>query len=84
MTSWAYILASLIYNQHALFKEDYKVEKQIYYVSKTLHSTETRYPPKEKLAFALVTTAKKCERYFYAHKIKVYTYQPLPQAFKPH
>ena len=48
----------------ALVREEEKVQKPVYYVSRALHGVEERYPPMEKLAFALVTTACKLKPYF--------------------
>ena len=48
----------------ALVREEDKVQKPIYYTSKVLQDTEERYPPMEKLAFALVTIARKLKPYF--------------------
>ena len=41
---------------------------------------EKRYPRMEKLAFALVTAARKLKPYFQAHTIIVLTDQPLKRA----
>ena len=41
---------------------------------------EERYPRMEKLAFALVTAARKLKPYFQAHTIIVLTDQPLKRA----
>ncbi|GKD82919.1 reverse transcriptase domain-containing protein [Tanacetum coccineum] len=42
----------------------------IYFVSKALHDADLRYPPIEKLAFALYFSTKKSQRYFQAHPIE--------------
>lgn len=68
---------------NVLFKEQDKVGKPIYYVSRTL-PIETRYLPVGKLSLALVYFSQKCRAYFQAHKIQVLTGQPLKQAFKSH
>lgn len=49
----------------------------MYYVSRAIHDVELRYPPLEKLAFALVTIARRLRPYFQAHPIVVLTNQPL-------
>ena len=41
---------------------------------------EERYPRMEKLAFALITAARKLKPYFQAHTIVVLTDQPLKRA----
>jgi ribonuclease HI len=61
----------------AIVREDYNVQKPIYYTSKTLDGAESRYLPLEKLAFALICSAKKLPHYFQAHTMIVLTEQPL-------
>jgi len=53
------------------------MQKPMYYTSQTLHGTEERYPPMEKLAFALVIAARKLKPYFQAHIVVVLTDKPL-------
>ena len=48
----------------ALIKEEDKVQKPIYYAIRALRGPEERYPPMEKLAFVLVTAARKLKPYF--------------------
>ena len=64
----------------ALIKEEGKILKPIYYTSKTLKGAEGRYPPMEKLAFSLVTAARKLRPYFQAYVINVLTDHPLKKA----
>ena len=64
----------------ALFREEEKVQKPVYYASRALRGAEERYPPTEKLAFALVTAARKLKPYFQAHTINVLTDKPLRRA----
>ena len=64
----------------ALFREEEKVQKLVYYASRALRGAEERYPPMEKLAFALVTAARKLKPYFQAHTINVLTDKPLRRA----
>ncbi|KAM1163350.1 hypothetical protein ACFX2B_002199 [Malus domestica] len=59
--------------------EDDNVERPIYYVSKALQDVETRYSNIEKLALALVMSARKLRPYFQAHSIIVLTNHPLRQ-----
>ncbi|CAL5433785.1 unnamed protein product [Camellia sinensis] len=54
----------------------------IYYVSKTLLGTETRYLPLEKLALALMMASRKLSHYFHAHTIVVLTAFPLKALFE--
>ena len=52
----------------------------MYYASRALRGAEERYPPMEKLAFALVTVAYKLKLYFQAHTVNVLTDKPLRRA----
>ena len=61
----------------ALIREEDRVQKPIYYASRALRGAEERYPPMEKLAFALVTAARKLKPYFQAHTVNVLTDKPL-------
>ena len=64
----------------ALVREKEKVQKPVYYTSRALHGAEERYPPIEKLAFALVMAARKLKPYFQAHTVNVLTDKPLRRA----
>ena len=64
----------------ALIREEEKVQKPMYYTSRALRGAEERYSPMEKLAFALVTTARKLKPYFQAHTVVVLTDRPLRRA----
>jgi hypothetical protein len=61
----------------ALIQEDEGIQKPVYFVSKSLHGAEERYPQIEKLAFALVMASRKLRPYFQAHTIQVLTEYPL-------
>ena len=63
-----------------MIMEEEKVQKPVYYASRVLRGAEERYPPMEKLAFALVTAAHKLKPYFQAHMIVVLTDRPLRRA----
>ena len=60
-----------------LIREEDKVQKPVYYVSKVLIGTETKYLKIEKLAYAFMITARKLRYYFQAHSIVVLIDQPL-------
>ena len=47
-----------------LIREEDKVQKPVYYANRVLCGAEERYPPMEKLAFVLVTVARKLKLYF--------------------
>ena len=61
----------------ALIREEERVQKPIYYASRALRGAEERYSPMEKLAFALVTVARKLKPYFQAHTVVVLIDKPL-------
>ena len=52
----------------------------MYYANWAFSGAEERYPPMEKLAFALVTVARKLKPYFQAHTVIVLTNKPLRRA----
>ena len=64
----------------ALIREEQKIQKPVYYTSKALRGAEERYPPIEKLVFALIMTSRKLRHYFQAHVINVMTDHPLKKA----
>ncbi|PKA45597.1 hypothetical protein AXF42_Ash010936 [Apostasia shenzhenica] len=53
------------------------VQHPIFYTSHILLDTESRYPTLEKLALALLITARRLRPYFQSHTIQVVTDQPL-------
>ena len=61
----------------ALVREKDKVQKPVYYTSWALRGAEERYSSMEKLAFALVTVARKLKPYFQAHTVIFLTNKPL-------
>ena len=61
----------------ALVREEDKVQKPMYYASRAFRGAEERYPPMEKLAFALVIVARKLKPYFQAKMVIVLTDKPL-------
>ena len=64
----------------ALIREEQKIQKPVYYISRVLRGAEGRYPMMEKLAFTLVTTSRKLKHYFQAYVINVLTYHPSNKA----
>ena len=64
----------------ALVREEEGTQRPVYFVSKAFWGVEERYSRMEKLAFALVTAARKLKPYFQAHTIIVLTNQPLKRA----
>ena len=64
----------------ALVRKEDGCRKPVYFISQAFQGVEERYPQMEKLAFALVTTARKLKPYFQAHTIIVLIDQPLRRA----
>ncbi|XP_050876397.1 uncharacterized protein LOC127080113 [Lathyrus oleraceus] len=62
-----------------LIRETDEGQKPIYFTSKALQGPELRYQQIEKVALALVNTARRLRYYFLAHTIKVRTDQPIKQ-----
>ncbi|KAK3008884.1 hypothetical protein RJ639_015419 [Escallonia herrerae] len=60
-----------------LVREGDGVQKLIYYVSKVLQDVETRYPKIDRIALALITSARRLRPYFQSHFIIVLTDQLL-------
>ncbi|XP_013629257.1 PREDICTED: uncharacterized protein LOC106335311 [Brassica oleracea var. oleracea] len=72
-----YIAVSATAVSGVLSSEERSEQKPIFYISKTLLDAETRYPLMEKLAFAVVTSARKLRPYFQSHTILILTAFPL-------
>ena len=60
-----------------LIREEQGVHRLVYFTSTALHGAEERYPRIEKLAFALINSARRLRPYFQAHTIKGLTKHPL-------
>ncbi|XP_075663351.1 uncharacterized protein LOC142632925 [Castanea sativa] len=75
-----YLVVSSAAISAALIREEGKVQKPVYFISRALRGVEERYPQMEKLAFAFVTAARKLKPYFQAHTINVLTDKPLGRA----
>ena len=61
----------------ALVRDEGGSQQLVYFISRAFRGAEERYPRMEKLAFALITAARKLKSYFQAHTIVVLTDQPL-------
>ncbi|KAI5339955.1 hypothetical protein L3X38_019229 [Prunus dulcis] len=61
----------------ALIREELGAQHPVFYMSKALLDTETRYPKLEKLILALVVSARKLRPYYQAHRVIVITDFPL-------
>ncbi|XP_061351831.1 uncharacterized protein LOC133296787 [Gastrolobium bilobum] len=63
----------------ALVRETDKSQQPIYFVGRTLQGPELRYQKLKKVAFALLTTARRLRPYFQSHRVIVRTNQPIRQ-----
>jgi ribonuclease HI len=79
---YVYLAVSQTAVSSALVAERPNAQQPVYYTSRALQGAEMKYPSIEKLAFALVTSARKLRPYFQAHPIKVLTEHPLRQALQ--
>jgi len=61
----------------ALVQEMQSEQRPVYFASKTLQDAETRYQMVEKVALALVMTARKLRAYFQNHEVVVKTDYPI-------
>ncbi|KAK3030896.1 hypothetical protein RJ639_037246 [Escallonia herrerae] len=60
-----------------LIWEEEGKQRPVYYISKVLQDVETRYPRIDKVALALVISARKLRPYFQSHTVIMLTNQPL-------
>ena len=72
-----YLAISPVAVSAALVREEERVQNPVYYTSRALRNSKERYPPMEKLAFALFMAAHKLKSYFQAHTVIVLTNKPL-------
>ncbi|XP_027063199.2 uncharacterized protein [Coffea arabica] len=63
----------------AVLIQDEGTQVPVYYVSRALRGSETRYTQVEKLVLGLVHAARRLKPYFLAHPISVRTDQPIRQ-----
>ena len=62
-----------------LIREENKVQKPVYYVSRALQGVEARYSVVKRYVLTLVHAVRKLRSYFQSHPIVVVTDQPLKQ-----
>ncbi|XP_021811720.1 uncharacterized protein LOC110754904 [Prunus avium] len=74
-----YLSVSATALSSVLIRKPNGIELPIFYISHALQDAEIRYPELEKLAYALVLSARKLRPYFQAHSVTVLTNQPLRQ-----
>ncbi|XP_013739462.1 uncharacterized protein LOC106442308 [Brassica napus] len=72
-----YIAVSTTAVSGVLIREERGEQKPIFYISKTLLDAEARYRLMEKLAFAVVISARKLRPYFQSHTIIILTTFPM-------
>ncbi|GKC53526.1 putative nucleotidyltransferase, ribonuclease H, partial [Tanacetum coccineum] len=78
-TLTVYLAASKRNVSVVLMAKREKKQAPIYFVSRTLHEVEQKYPELEKLILALVYAARKLRRYFQAHLIQVLSDMSIKQ-----
>ena len=61
----------------AIIREEIRIQRLVYYTSKSLSRAESRYLLLEKLVFALLCASKRLPHYFQAHTMVVLTEHPL-------
>ena len=61
----------------ALIREEWNIQKPVYYTSQAFQGAEVSYPRMEKIAFALLVVSRKLCPYFQAHPIVIMTDQPI-------
>ena len=79
---YLYLAVSPTAVSSALVREDHGTQRPIYFTSRALHGAEERYPKIEKLAFALMVSARRLRPYFQAHTIRVLTEYPLKKVMQ--
>ena len=77
---YLYLAVSPYVVSSTLIREERKIQKPVYYISRVLRGAEGQSPMMEKLAFALVTTSRKLRHYFQAYVINVLTDHALKKA----
>ncbi|KAL0444775.1 UNVERIFIED_CONTAM: hypothetical protein Slati_2200200 [Sesamum latifolium] len=74
-TLYLYISTTSQAISSVLVREEDDTQTPIYYVSKVLNGAESRYPPIENIALALIITARKLRPYFISHPVGS---EPIP------
>ena len=75
-----YLAISVTAVSATLIREENRVQLPVYYVSQAFQGAEARYPPIEKITFALIVASRKFRPYFQANPIIVMTDQPIRKA----
>jgi ribonuclease HI len=79
---YLYLVVSSSAVSSVLVREESGLQKLVYFTCRALHGAEGRYPRIEKLAFALITSARRLRPYFQAHAIRVLTEYPLKKVLQ--
>ena len=74
---FAYIVVASHVVSLVSVQDDNRVQKLIYYVSKSLHEVDVRYLPLERAILVVVYVIRKLPHYFQAHIVVVLTQLPL-------
>ena len=74
---FAYIAVSPHAVSLVLIRVDSRIQRPIYYVSKSLHKAKVRYLPLEKAILVVKHATRKLPHYFQAHTVVVLTQLPL-------
>nr|XP_027102744.1 uncharacterized protein LOC113723988 [Coffea arabica] len=78
-TLFIYLVAGEGAISAVLVREENKVQKPVYYVSRALQGVEARYSAVERYVLALGHAVRKLRTYFQTHPVVVMTDQPLKQ-----
>ncbi|KAL2230820.1 UNVERIFIED_CONTAM: Retrovirus-related Pol polyprotein from transposon opus [Sesamum indicum] len=78
-TLYVYLSATPQAASSVLIREEEGKQMPIYYIRKVLNGAEERYTLIEKMALALVTTARRLRPYFLSYPIRVKTNLPLKE-----
>ena len=72
-----YLAVFLVALAAVVIKEEAKIQRPIYYISRTLRDAEIRYTKLEKLTYALLIAARRLRPYFQGHTITLLTDQSI-------
>ena len=74
---FAYLAITFYAISFVLIRVDSGIQRQVYYMSKSLHEAEMCYLPLEKAILAVMHAIRKLPHYFQAHTVVVLTQLPL-------
>ena len=63
-----------------MIREEFKVQRPVYYTSQAFQGAKARYLKKERMAFSLIVASRKLCSYFQAHTIFDMMDQPIQKA----